>query len=47
MALVYRLDAILQAQKSLDFKGPTLSHLPSYWMLPASKALRRIKPYKS
>ncbi len=27
------------AQKSRDFQSPTPSHLSSYWMLPASKAL--------
>ncbi len=30
MALAYQLNAISQGQKSLDFQGPTPSHLPSY-----------------
>ncbi len=34
------------ALKGLDFQGPTLSHLPSSWMLSASKALRT-GPHKS
>jgi len=46
MALAYRLDAISQGKKTLDFQGPTPSHLPSKWMLAASKALR-MGSYKS
>ncbi len=30
MALAYQLDANSQGQKTLDFQGPTSSHLPSY-----------------
>ncbi len=29
MALAYRLDAISQGLKTLEFQGPTPSHLPS------------------
>ncbi len=29
IAITYRLDAISQALKSLDFQGPAPSHLPS------------------
>ncbi len=32
MVLAYWLDAISQAQKSLDFQDPTPSHLPSNWI---------------